>query len=684
LTLRGVVATSDRQSSVAAVQKVIQMLSDMAAKAKQEKNDEEVAFAEFSTWCTGEQANLKNYIQKGAESIELFSSEIGKLAAETAALGNAIAKLSSDVADFDADIKSSTAQRSKDNSEYQVESKDYSESVDALDRAIIVMQKQDYDRVGSKAALLQLSESNQLPAKAQAMITAFMGMMQDDEPSEYSAPEANAYEFQSGGIVALLKKLKDEFREKLADSQKDEMNSKHAADMKIQDLKDSIENSDKDIDEKTTEKASKMEKIALDKKELASTQAGKADDETSLKDVATECEEKTFSFNEKQTLRTEEIAALEQAVKVLSSTEVQTGEKHLTLAQKTKVASAFAILRGTHEATEENEGIRRRIREFLAAEALRLHSNDLSLLAEKVAADPFGKVKKMIDDMITRLLEEAHGDADHEGFCDTEVGKSKVTRAKLSEDIDGLVAAVEEGKATIMMITEEIATLSMEVAELTTSMQEATKMRASEKATNKVTVKDAAAAQEAVTAAVAILKKFYEEASTATALLQRPTMGSDEWDSLANPNFEGTVDKGHKEGMQTFGKSYQGQQDEAGGVLAMLEVISADFANVQADTKAEENVAQETYDRFMTDTKRNKATKEKKIEMDTVDKAAAESKLQEDTKDMKGTQDQLLAADRYYAKLVPQCFDKGMTFEERSKARADEIASLKEALKILS
>jgi len=286
--------------------------------------------------------------------------------------------------------------------------------------------------------------------------------------------------------------------------------------------------------------------------------------------------------------------------------------------------------------------------------------------------------------MITRLLEEAHADADHEGFCDTEVGKSKITRAKLSEDIDALTAAVEEGKATIMMLTEDIATLSKELAELIASMQEATKMRTAEKARNKVTVEDAAAAQEAVTAAIAILKKFYEEASIATALLQRPSMGSDEWDSLANPNFEGTVDKGHKQGMQTFGKTYAGQQDEAGGVLAMLEVISADFANMQADTKAEENVAQDTYDRFMTETKRNKATKEKKIEMDTADKAAAESKLQEDTKDMKGTQDQLLAADRYYAKLVPQCFDKGMTFEERSKARADEIVSLKEALKILS
>merc|ERR1740138_437204 len=117
--------------------------------------------------------------------------------------------------------------------------------------------------------------------------------------------------------------------------------------------------------------------------------------------------------------------------------------------------------------------------------------------------------------------------------------------------------------------------------------------------------------------------------------------------------------------------------------MAMLEVVLSDFSNEQADTEAAEAKAQETYDDFMTESQRTKATKTKKIEMDEADKAAAESKLQEDTKDMKGTQDELIAADRYYDKLVPQCIDQGQTFEERTAARESEIASLKQALKIL-
>merc|ERR1719247_1567211 len=115
----------------------------------------------------------------------------------------------------------------------------------------------------------------------------------------------------------------------------------------------------------------------------------------------------------------------------------------------------------------------------------------------------------------------------------------------------------------------------------------------------------------------------------------------------------------------------------------MLEVILSDYANLQADTKADESTAQNAYDEFMTESKKNKAVKARKIDMDTSDKAAAETKVQEDTKDLKGTQDELLAANRYYDKLVPQCFDKGQTFEERTASREEEIASLKQALKIL-
>merc|ERR1719162_1603897 len=323
LATAGAANTNEDQVSQDAVQKVIAMLGDMSAKCKKEKNDEQVAFAEFGTWCSHEQVNLKESIKKGGESIELLSASISQLTNEAKVLGEEVGKLQSNVADFEADIKASNNQRAKDHEAFLAESQDYAESVDAIERAMVVMEQQSHDRpASSAAALLQVSENTQIPDKAKALLTAFMGMMDD---SSDEAPEANAYEFQSGGIVSLLKKLKDDFRSKLGECQKEEMNSKHAFDMKVTDLKDSVENSNADIEEKSGTKSRKQEQAAMDKKELGSTIAVKAEDESTLKDTTTECAQKNMSFEEKQKLRTEEIEAIETAVGILKGDDMQTG-----------------------------------------------------------------------------------------------------------------------------------------------------------------------------------------------------------------------------------------------------------------------------------------------------------------------------------------------------------------------
>lgn len=711
---------------MAAVQKVIQMLTDMAATAKQELNDEQIRYAKFNTWCEMESAALKKEIAKDAEEMELLSANIGKLTSEAKTLGEEIAKLTADVATAEADIKAAKAQREKDHAEHVAESQDYGESVDALERAINVLSSQDYDRTGADAkdAFAQLSKSR-LPAKAKSMVAAFMGMSDDGAEGEdgeaemekdfmaIAPPEANGYEFQSGGIIGMLKKLRDEFRQKKSQTDKEEMNSKHAFEMRVQDLTDLIENGDKDIQEKKELKALKESQAADDKRQLAATAACKAEDEKTLAAMQAECSEKGQSFKEKQQLRADEIEAIEKAIEILSSDDVTgNAEKHLALAQA-KAGSSLAHLLRRQEPSAQLS-VHQKIREFLASEGRRLHSRGLAMLAEKMAADPFAKVKKLIDNMITRLLEEANADAEHEGWCDKEIGESKITRAKLTEEIDGLNAAVEQGKANIISLTEDIKRLTQEVADIDAAVAEATEMREAEKAKNAITIEDAIQAKTAVEAATAIIKDFYAKAMYATAFVQTNTqknmphssllargikMGSDEWNALANPDYVtggGTktmdnlstattgVDKGHKEGMQTFGETYQGQQDEAGGVVALLETIHSDFAAVEADTKAAETENQRAYEEFMTESKKNRAVKSKKIEMNTSDRAAAEKKLQEDIADLKATQDELLAADRYHAKLVPQCIDQGMTWDERVKAREEEIASLREALGILS
>ena len=68
------------------------------------------------------------------------------------------------------------------------------------------------------------------------MISAFLsqGDKMEEDLLAGSAPQANAYEFQSGGIVDMLEKLKDKFEDERTDLEKEESNARHAYEMLIQ------------------------------------------------------------------------------------------------------------------------------------------------------------------------------------------------------------------------------------------------------------------------------------------------------------------------------------------------------------------------------------------------------------------------------------------------------------------
>lgn len=684
------------------MQKVIEMLNGMASTAKEEKKAEEVAFAKYSAWCKSETAETSQDIQTAGGSLERLGSEIGKLAADVEALASAMTTQQENIDQFEADLKKEKAQREKDSAAFQETEKDLADSLDALERALSIVEAQSYDRPAAEVALLQVSSSSALPDDARALVNSFLSLMDksdDDEAhSTEDAPEADAYESQSGGIVGLLSNLRDEFKSNLGKAQKEEMNAAHAFAMISMDLTDSIENTHRDVDDKIKVKESKVARKAEAAKQHESTKLSQAADQEKLAEVSSECEGKSASFEEKQKLRTEEIEAIEKAIEIMSGKVAGSAEKHLSLLQGAD-GSALLQTQASSTAKARAMGIRRRVRDFITSESRRLKSKTLSLLVEKMEADPFGKVKEMIDGMITRLMEEAKQDAEHEGFCDAEMGKSKVTRIRLSEDIDALTAAIEGGKATILELTDSTAELSKELSEMGAAVDEASRIRAEEKAKNEATIKDAQEAQGAVDSATAVLKDFYTKAMQATALVQSDAqpgqrhlslaagiikMGSDEWHALANPSVEGTVDKGHKQGQQTFGEVHRGQQDRAGGVLAMLEVIKSEFANLEADTSSAEVTAAKGYERFLAENQKSKSVKEKKVEQNEADRVAAEAKVQQDTGDLKAAQDELLSAESYHEKLVPQCVDQGQSWEERVAARQAEIDSLKEALKIFT
>merc|ERR1719210_453394 len=267
----------------------------------------------------------------------------------------------------------------------------------------------------------------------------------------------------------------------------------------------------------------------------------------------------------------------------------------------------------------------------------------------------------MIKDLITRLMEEANEEAEHKGWCDTELSTNEQTRKEKTEAVETLHAEIDQLEASIAKLTEEIAELTDAVAKLDAAMAKATTIRQEEKATNEETIKDSQEAQTAVAQALTVLKEFYAKAGEATALVQQ-----------------------QPEAPEIFSSPYKGMQAENGGVIGMPEVIEADFARLEADTKAAEATAQKEYDEFMTASKVDKAQKNKDIEHKTAKKQNHIQAKTTKSADLEGTQKELDAALAYFDKLKPSCVDAGVSYEDRVSRRKQEIASLQEALRILN
>merc|ERR1719327_1545833 len=451
----------------------------------------------------------------------------------------------------------------------------------------------------------------------------------------------------------MLQKFLDKFVKERTAMERAEKNTRHAFEMLKKDLESQIEQDTAAAREKTETKASKLEAKAQAESDLADTTATRDDDAKYLADLTATCEQKATDFESRQQLRAEEIVAIEKAIEIISSGAVAgAAEKHLPQL----VQTSFAQLR--HEGRSPMQA---RVTSYLRIQGSQLNSRILSALAVRVEADPFKKVKKMIKDLITKLMEQAQEEAAHKGYCDAELATNKQTRKEKTEAVMALTAEIDELEASIAKLTEQIGELTQAVAELDAAVAKATKIREEEKAKNAETVKDAQEAQKAVTQALQVLKDFYEKAGDATALMQQqPTA------------------------PEIFDKPYKGMGGENGGVVGMLEVIQSDFERLEADTKTAEETSQAEYDKFMTDSEVDKAAKTQDIEHKTKKKQNQEQTLTEKNEDMEGTQKELDGALAYYEKLKPSCIDTGASYDDRVAQRKEEIQSLQEALKILS
>ena len=175
----------------------------------------------------------------------------------------------------------------------------------------------------------------------------------------------------------------------------------------------------------------------------------------------------------------------------------------------------------------------------------------LVALAYRACADPFVKVRSMVEDMIAKLLREAAEEADQKAFCDEEIGKSKKSQSEKEESLAKTQTRLDKGDASVAKLTELVTTLSKEVADIDASVAEATAVRGKEKAVFLKMEKDMSESEEACAATISVLREYYERAS------------------LVQVQSESKVGDGS-------------------GILGVLEIAESDFAKLLAESRSAE------------------------------------------------------------------------------------------------
>jgi DNA repair exonuclease SbcCD ATPase subunit len=305
---------------------------------------------------------------------------------------------------------------------------------------------------------------------------------------------------------------------------------------------------------------------------------------------------------------------------------------------------------------------------LLKGQGQKLKSTLLVSLATRIAADPFAKIKKLIQELIERLLTEAANEADQKGWCDKAMADAKQKRDYAAEEIADLNTKMAKLEALSTKLGEELKELREAIADLEKSRAEAEKNRAEEKAENEHTVLEAKEGLRAVNMALDILTKFYKTAAKAEVDL-----------SLAQGPLDDAPETDFK-----IGEAYKGAQAEKGGILGMLEVIQSDFERTIKETIKLEKEAEQDHLEFMTETGKDLAEKTVAEKETAKLKDDADANHNDAEEEMSSQTKILVTSIKELLELQPACIDTGMSYEERVARREQEIESLKKALCILT
>jgi len=637
---------------------VIELLDDLKGKVEADLANEEKMMEEYTTWCDEEANEKEDAITSSKRTVKDLEATILDAQATIQTLTSKVGELTGKISASEGDLKKATSIRENEQKDFTAAEKELVETVDSLSRATSVLKKNLGFLQSGKAAqnlglmasgLQKIVEASWVNAHQKAVLQSLLQASSGDSDEDLSLqPQATteAYQSQSGGILDTIADMQEKAEESLSNTRQEDMNAGHAFQMLKQGLEDELSVMNKQLSEATLGRSSTEEELHGAEEELASTRKTLAADEKYLAETKQACAQKASDWAMRQKSASEETAAIEKAKGILSD--------------GVKVFLQTSRSMTTTRALSIESDLRVQVVRVLRSLSKKFNSFGLVQLSARAKSDPFGKIRGLVETMITRLEKEAAEEATQKAFCDEETSESKAKQADLTGKLDKTSARMEKAEADKVMLKEAITTLESELAEMAAAQSEATKIRQEEHAEYLKSSKDFKDSATAVAKAMEVLNEYYNSASLIQLSTHTRRAGSKQ------PDFGGA------------------KSDVGSTIVSVLEMAESDFTQMLAEAEAAESEASSSHDKLVQSNAVTKATKEadakgKQSEVKNLEVAIGNYK-----EDKATTGSELDAVLTYLDKLKPQCETKVVSYAEKKAAREQEIDGLKEALTILA
>jgi len=698
--------------TITPVEQVIKLMTDMKAEAEAEGEKEAKTYETFTCFCKDKTMSIAASIMKGKDDCHEHAAGFEEKSADITKKQDELKDEITKKVNLESEKKDRELQLVQDTAAYEASEADLTKAISLLERAIKRLESSKPTE--SLFAIGQSVKKSLALAEALKLIEAgprWTSFLQDVSGVDPKDPQ---YKFHSEDIITVLKKLLEEFKNKKTTADGDWATTKKSHEDTIAKLGEELDLNAKVRDSLKVDIDTMIGEAADVRGKLVKATSQLQDDEAYMKELTEMCEVRARDWDQRTTMRAGELAALSKAIEIMTDkvkdndklankrvllllqhqtqsvpaqkkvnksltlshvAGARTNESKITLVRNNRTtlkynrstfnsssAKAMNFFQTSLVRSHTQESSQLAL-EVLRQESNRIHSVALSTLVMRIAADPFAKVKTLIQKLIERLIEEATQEATKKGFCDKALADGEQERDFRYAAVKKLSAALQTLEAKKGALELEIDDLTDSIATLDSALKEATANRAAEKEDNLKSMKAAKDGLKAVTEAMNILKDFYRQAARARVFLQ----------GHATPLQADTKGAG-------FSGAYKGNQAGSKGIIGLLEVIKSDFERTIKTTSQSEEKAATEQAKFSQSTTADVTSKTTKKECDVEDLAKTDSTIASKMEDMQTNMDLMGEALKDLQKHQSMCVNHGQTYADRKAKREEELAALKKAL----